>query len=420
MKYHVTRPGSVAMLALAGAAYPGLALAQSQIYTYTEPGNNRMHQYALLNSGLLALYLNDRGDLGAPYRTSGTFKPVGFTDPNADFAPYINNDGSVNTDLQKNGVRNGTYGVLYSQTPTSGTLAEQVRQKREYLTTGGTSVAEGYALTGDNSRLHSGSDWLTAGNFTLNNFSVANVGSNVSATSQLFRQTGAAGQGLMLTQTISIADDTNLVEFSVRFKNTASTSLTGLRYARAIDPNPGGSTAAQTSQTSQSFRTQSSPDAFAINAKAGGRQMALGVLPGDPGALTVGTRLLATNSIFEGDLLRNPDTQLFDDPASRYVTLGTGKSATYFQGGTAVSTTTDFTTDNSFQPDFGSANSGNVGLVLESDIFSLAAGAETSFNFYYFLDPRGSTMNAPEPGVFALLIGGMVGGVSVLRRRRRA
>ena len=94
--------------------------------------------------------------LAARIAASGTTKPNGFLDSNGQ--PFINSDGSVDTSTLPNGVQNGTYGLLVNTggVPASNSLADSVRAKSEYLTVGSSSVAEGFALIGDNAGLRTG------------------------------------------------------------------------------------------------------------------------------------------------------------------------------------------------------------------------------------------------------------------------
>src|SRR5258708_6512396 len=100
-----------AFSALLAVVALGPAQAQS-IFTYNDPtpGSSQSHRYGVLNGDLLALYINDRGDLGAPYRYVVPEKPKGISKGTK---PVINNDGSVPE-------TSGTYAALFSKTSTSG------------------------------------------------------------------------------------------------------------------------------------------------------------------------------------------------------------------------------------------------------------------------------------------------------------
>ena len=429
MKFSGLRYCTAAALTCFGAFTAAQVTAQTVVYPNPYDATQ---QYALLNGNLLSLYINSRGDLGAPVR--GNTKSPGFV--NSVGQPYINSNGSVNTTVTPGGPgtqANGTYGILFSPTSTAnaGSLAASVQAKNEYLTVGADNVAEGYSLIGNasylNGGLNSGNDWLTARNFTVQSFTPA--ASGIGITSQLIKPNPATStannpRGLQITQNVSFQNSDNRVQFSVTFKNTDTTTLTGIRYARAIDPNEGGTIPnnAKPGDTTQAFRTPSyknangKNDAFVLDSfvQNTSRHLGIGVLPGDPNA--VGSKVLATSATRESDLLSNPEANLFADPTNTYVQLGTGTNATYVKNGVGKAVG-DYTSD-SFVPDFGP--SGAAGLVLESPEINLAPNAEQTFSFYYFFDPVSTAPpgNVPEPGALALLASGGFCGLLAVRRRR--
>jgi hypothetical protein len=98
-KARIGRWARMAALSVLGSTLTSAVYAQARIYGYPSDGN-RLHDYALLNGDLLALYLNDRGDLGAPYPIIGGIpgaKPPGIVDPvtGRPLAANIGNDGRI-------------------------------------------------------------------------------------------------------------------------------------------------------------------------------------------------------------------------------------------------------------------------------------------------------------------------------------
>ncbi len=405
MKIYFVRKTAFALSLLAGGLTGLSAQAQSVIYTNPYAAG---HTYGLINTDSVALYINDRGDLGAPYHATGTIKPNGLLDGNGQ--PYINADGSINTSAQS-----GTYGMLISDTPVTGagSVGASVHAKSEYLTGGSSNVAEGFALYGDNSRLHSGTNWINASNFTVNSFSAQNT-ANPGLVSQLFRQTGSSTtQGLQITQTAMLIASTNSIRFDIVFKNTDAQSLTNLRYARGVNANPSASSGGN-GNTQQFFGSAADPTAFLIGSGVGNKQVSFAVHQGDPNA--IGSRVAAAATASESGLLSNPDR--FFGASNRYVTLGSGLSATYNVGNGTTQTTSDFSTDGSFQPDFGTLDNGDYGILIESGIFNLQAGESTNFSYYLEAQQRMTSSGVPEPGTLALLAAGL--SVGLLLRRRRA
>ena len=115
--------------------------------------------------------------------------------------------------------------------------------------------------------------------------------------------------------------------------------------------------------------------------------------------------------------MSSPDTYFTN--SSNYVTLNNGFSATYHKADGTTQTTGNFTTDGGFRPDFGTLDSGDYSVLLESDIFSLAPGDTQDFTFYLEAEQRGFGTSVPEPGAFALLFASLSLGLMARRRRAR-
>lgn len=423
-------------LTLIGSAATTAVNAQARIYGYPTDAN-RLHEYALLNGDLLALYLNDRGDLGAPYPIINGFpgaKPPGIVDPvtGRPSSSNIADDGRIlPTDNPP------TYGALFSRTSTpSSTIGGSVRQKSEYLTAGAGSVAEGFSLRGNQGLSGPGNTFILPGDMILQNFSVSGDSRTgaLSATSQLEYPTDSGTLEVMQNVVFQETDaPPNRVKFTISFTNNSSEAITGLRYARAVDPNQGFTTG----ETNQRFRTQADPNAFALNSLVGDRGFGLGVFPDGN---TEGTILVVTPETREDALLTNPTAQL---SSNSYVLLGATTtlpngtntaSASLFQPAgdpnlisddILLDSTLDFINDAAFTNmvnDNLSVPSGNAGLVLLSPILPdiAANGGMESFTFYYFFDAlQGPPPGVPEPGTVALLVSSVLCGGSLLRRRRQ-
>ncbi|HZO89177.1 MAG TPA: PEP-CTERM sorting domain-containing protein [Chthonomonadaceae bacterium] len=412
------------LLSLAALSLAGLLLstgAQAQGLTFTGP----TEAYGLLNGEFLALYLNERGDLGAPRQ--GLAKPAGPLDSTG-HPTGVANDGSVTS---------GTYGALFSSTSTigagAGTVGDSVGAKREYIT-GFSSNAEGYAI-----RIGDGS-WMPYTGFTPVPGAFTTTGAiNSQLTANSALTTGVPGLVLRQSVTFNTNNNLNRAKFTVTFDNTAGTSaITNLRYARVVNPNPGLPQGSNI--TTQSYLRDLFPGAFLINATNANLNLGIGVFPTDPN--THGTALVATpNEFLEGDLLNrgNLDTNVdLLDPFSpnplepgtapnfNYVMLHTGDNGADFvdTAGNVVNSTTDFGTD--FQgTDFRnqvafSSQAAETGLVLYSPLIDVPAGGTSTFTFYYFFDQfTPSQVAVPEPGTVSLFLGGLVSGSLLLRRRKK-
>lgn len=426
--------GLAAMTLMAGTATTAIN-AQARLYGYPDD-TNRQHDYALLNGDLLALYLNDRGDLGAPYPIINGLpgaKPSGIVDPatGRPSASNIADDGRILPQSNP-----PSYGALFSRNSTPGaTLGDSVRQKSEYLTAGAGSVAEGFSIRGGQGLSGPGNTFLLSSDLNVNSFTVngnSRTG-QLSATSILDYPTDTGS--LQITQDVTFQEPNapkNRARFTVTFTNKGTDTLSGLQYSRTVDPNQGFTTGA----TNQRFRTPSEPGAFAINSLVGDRGFGFGVFPD---GLTEGTILLVTPETRESALLTRPLSQV---STNNYIKLGATSvlgngiktaSAFLFQPGgdpssiaddILLGSTTDFINDAAFTSLVNgnlSVPSGNAALLWTSPILpSLAPDASLSLTFYYFFDAiqGGPPSNVPEPGAVAMLLSGMIGGGTLLRRRR--
>ncbi len=437
MKNRLVRISGLTVLTISSLASARVAHAQAQVYTNPTSGSRR---YALLNGDLLALYINDRGDMGSPIRYPGGTKSPGAVDPITGQPLAINNDGSV---------ASGSYATLFSNNnaPTPGTLAESVRQKSEYITAGLGTVVEGFAVIGNDPGLRNtfgGVKWLHGEDLTVDQSQTFNDATQTSrtgpltATSTLVRNTGTGNQKpLQIKQNVLFQADgagRNDVKITLTFTNTSDHTLTGVRYARAVDPNQGAfsSSGVSTARTSQTFGTAADPNAFAINSRfsdtAQVRQLGFGIRDG---ADAVGTTLFSTGQLSENSILSTPDAFAL---TNNHVTLGAGKSATFtrINGGIAtVFTTTDYT-DPINHPfldingiattvDFNSSGSTNDLALLSPILPDILPGASDTFTFFYFFNPHqeGPGGDVPEPGALALLVGCGISGGLLLRRRSK-
>jgi hypothetical protein len=422
-----TRNLGLAALLLTGTVFSTAAHAQSAIFNYTAPDASGSHQYGLLNGNHVALYINDRGDLGAPYpivNGSSVAKPSSIVNPATGQPTNVNANGSI--------FGNTAYGALFSQNPTGGlaTIGDSVRAKSEFLGAGSTSIIEGFSVFA-NDGLDLGTRFVRNSDMNVNSFSVNGnsalgpLSASSSVSADLLFGNGNGGT-LTIRQNVEFQDGlpaSNRVRFTSTFVNDSADPLNGFRYARVVDAN----TAFTLPTTAQQFRTDADPNAFALTSINGSNAIGLGVFgSGQPGPPEPGSILFVANSALgEAALLQTPF-----DQANFYVELGTGNAASIKQkvGGdldtsndTVILSTLDFTTDQNFNDQvesvLGFGNTSDSSLILLSPSFDIAAGGTADFTFYYFFG-QGTPSQVPEPGTVALLVAGGMSGLWLRRRRK--
>lgn len=426
----------LAALLLTGTVFSTVAHAQSALFNYVAPDNSGRHTYGLLNGQHVALYINDRGDLGAPYPIAGGDagnKPGSLTDslgrPNPNIIAATGEILGFPTQP--------AYGALFSKNSTANLpIGDSVKAKSEFLGAGTAQLVEGYSLFA-NDGLSATGRFVRASQLTVNSFTVTgNSGtgplvatSNVSA--DLSFSSGNSGT-LALQQVINFQDGNNdppnRVRFSTTFTNNSTEALNGFRYARVVDVN----TSFTTSETSQQFRANTDPTAFALTSFTGGNALGIGVFgnspnggPAEPGSLL----FVGDAGVGESNLLLSPFDQV--DDGEFYVMLGAGNAASLMQkvgfgldlsDDTVFLTTNDFINDVNFRTQvdsqLGFANADNSALMLLSPELNIAAGGSANFTFYYFFGQTVSTP-VPEAGTVALLITGGVSGLWLRRRHRK-
>jgi hypothetical protein len=404
------------------------AEAQAPVFPTAATGN-----YALLNGDNLALYIDQLGDLGAPMSSSPSQpKPGGQL--NSSGQPFINSDGSVQTPVGTPAVP-VTYAALYNPSATAGTIQQQVQAKDEYITLGNRNAVEGWSIS-----VNGGSSFIPYSNAGMSAAPIVTsynpVTGLLTATADTTYKVGATDVGISQETLFNDTGRKNLAEFVTTFTNNGTSTISGLQYARGVDPNqgvapPGTSANVNTTQT---FGTSVDPTQFAINStdqESLNRNLALGVRSSDPNS--AGTEIYAVSANqTESGLLGSPQVnrqgnpsyiQLdpngdgganFVDPTNPAMDSHTANYQEYLQNPALapfltagnVSVTPEFST---YSPD--------TDLVLLSPVISnLTPGESESFTFYYTF----GALNAgavPEPGTIAMALAGICG-AAVFRLRR--
>lgn len=364
--------------------------AQARLYTFND-SLLRTHKYVLLNGEKLALYLNDRGDLGAPYYFDQPVKPAGYL---LGGLPDILEDGSVAQSIADPSVLGNTFAALYSAVPVNTTLSlgAQVRAKNEYISLGGLGTTEQYGIRLNGNWLYGSSLVAATGG---NPIGLTASGSNplapLKAISTL--KLPVPGGTLVLKQTVILQNtpaNKNIAQFVISFTNSSPNTLSSLQYARLVNPNQGAASPLSTLATTQSLLTPADPNAFAIDAASGTHHLGLGISLGTSG-------VPASNSVpFSGTTLLalppdvNDELSFFSNldglvATTDRVVLNNGFTATAVDGLTgAIMTTSDFRTDANFQPTFAQ---NDASLALVSAPFDLGAQRTLTFSFNYYFDP---------------------------------
>ena len=430
----------LAALLLTATVFSTAAHAQSANFLYTAPDLSGEHRYGVLNGQHVALYINDRGDLGAPYPIAGGF-PVAKGGGNINPITGLPNPNNIAADGRVTAPSGNlpVYGALFSQMPTGGgNIGDSIKAKSEYITGGGNSAIENFSIFANNGLLP-GNQFLrnsSVDGINVDSFSVSGTSASraLSATSNLSTDLRFANPATLSIQQVVSYQETpgapqNRVRFSTDFTNNSTTdTLQNFRYARVVDANTAFGT---NPATTQQFRTGADERAFALTSSSqskiiGEKDNAIGIgVFGDglPGAAPGTILFTAASSAEEDQLLQSPFDQV-----RFYVELTGGNGAVIKETldndlNTANDPvrflTNDFINDKVFGGQveaslgFGSANNS---LVLLSPSFNIAPGQSQNFTFYYFF---GGQINStvPEPGTVALFAAGGLSGLWLRRRK---
>jgi hypothetical protein len=386
--------------------------------------------YTVLNGDNLALVVGQFGDLGAPQNPTTPTKPGGVLDSSGQ--PYFNANGSVDSLSGTN-----AYAALFNQTSTAGdSIQAALQAKTEYISLGNRNTVEGYSIHIDGGAAFTPFNDLSTPSVSVSSDSTTGL-LTMTTTSTLTK--GASS--LQVSQEILFNDPgrKDIAQFNVTFTNTGTSEITGLQYARTVDPNqdvaaPGSGSV----NTVQSFGTKADPTAFAINSLGASslREMALGVQYTDPNS--PGSTIYAVDgSQTEGAILTNP-SYLNGQAGTNYIQLHTSdEGADYVNGFNPASSGTtsnylDYLADPSSapfinaadmitNPDF-SAYMTDTSLVLLSPVLpDLAPGQSTTYTFYYIFGNE-APETVPEPGAVSMLFAPLVlcGCASLCKRTRPA
>lgn len=407
MKLRLAGLLSLATLSLVGTAFSGSAKAQSA-GPFNGPISGNEGQYALLNGEFLSLYVDARGDLGAPRKpiSSGLAKPGPALDANGrpiGNGQNINADGSVSTSV------NDTFGALFTPNSTAAlSLHDSVSAKSEYITGTPNGAAEGFAI-----KLGGGA-WTSYRNLSFVDFG---VGGN-SVTGLLTATTHYTLGNLPVTQQIAFNDaaNKNRAKFTITFDNSNGLDPVSVQYARVVNPNQG---APGTIQTTVNYGTPIFTNAFAIDSVANSKHLGIGVLPGTD-VNAAGSILFSSDITDEGGLLNSGNLDTFLD-ANPFVQLRSDLGADYVNPDSSQNESTLGPNDfNSLQNVQFATGTEDTSLLLYSPNITVGAGQIGTYTFYYFFDTvHQEPPTVPEPGAIAMLLAGGVGCSVLLRRRHR-
>lgn len=433
-KSALNRTLGLSAVLLTATAFTNTAYAQSAIFNYVAPDQSGSHRYGLLNGQHVALYINDRGDLGAPYpiiNGDPGIKPPSIVNP----ATGRPNPGNIGANGQILPVNNPpAYAALFSLAPVGNlNIGDSVKAKSEYLGAGSSSIIEGFSIYAQNGLLP-GTRFVSNSSMNLVDFSVEGATSSgaLRAVSNLTRNlrfnngdTGTLGieQNIRFQTGVNVPG--NRVEFSTNFTNTSGNTLENFRYARVVDAN----TAFTNPNTAQRFLTDNEPNAFALTSIVGGEAIGIGVFgenqpfPAQPGSIL----FTADSSLGNATLLQSPF-----DRASTYLELTGSNGAVIKQkfgndlvtdNDTILASTTNFIGDLAFRDQVSTAlnfgNSSDSSLILLSPSLTIRPNETANFTFYYFFGGQINPPAVPEPGTVALLAASGLSGLWLRRRKKR-
>ncbi len=323
------------------------------------------------------------------------------------------------------------YAALYNPVAQSGALQQQVQNKTEYISLGARDAVEGWSVS-----VNGGASFVPCNGLgmTATPISVAynSTTGQLSAVTNTTLSSGATD--LLISQQVlfNTPGQASVAQFVVTLTNNGASAITGLQYARAVDPNQGVAPPGSSGDvnTNQSFGSPSSSTQFAINSadqEGFNRNLSLGVNPADlnsPGS----TIYAVSGNQTQQSVLTNPLPSSQNNP-NQIVLHTSDLGADFVDPGNP---SLDATTANyklylaspalapflnsqsqSVTPAFSTYS--DTDLVLLSPSMNLAAGESTTFTFYYSF----SASTVPAPGSAPIMLAGAAGFGCTLRRRRR-
>lgn len=376
-----------------GADIPATSIKGATEFQYTS-GSYDYH-YGCLNGDVMTAYIDAYGGLGLQPFHNSLFTFVSKTAGSADPVTGFPADANIGTDGQLEPT-SGPYGfgILRSLDSRNGEASTEaaILERKELLTVGQGTVAAGWSVKGDSADLQGGigDDYLRGIDGTLIDFSVAgaNAGGALSAETTVMYYDFVTGDGsgevLEVKVTWSFQNAETALEktrltCTVELTNKTGSTLNNVKFAFGIDPNPNITTGSEFKQ----FFMESDPNAFGAKG-GGGDHIGIGVYHGDANA--DGTLIGIVNATTESSLCYFADSLL---AATRYIKLGSGTNAEYYEGGVLDSSTSNFQTDNTWRNNLHSGTSAIDALLLRSPEFDIAASATETFTFYLFTRTSG-------------------------------
>lgn len=378
---HGYRAASATEVTGSSNSIPTTTIKGATEFNYTSGAD--AFRYGCLNGDCITIYVDQYGELILRKVSSGVpvAKTAGIGDPTTGF-PL---DANILTDGQISSISSPPgYGILRSLTSKNGLASAElaIQEKRELLTLGAGTVMDTWSIKGDGDLTSGlGDGYFRSIDGRVDSFGVTGATADVTMTATsivMFVDAGLAD--LLEVKHIYTIQDTasalgkTRVKVRVELRNLSGATLTNVRYAHGVDPNPG----VTTGSASLAYFTPSDLTAFSVRGEAGQHYVGIGFY--DTGSNVVGAQVGKLASASESAFGYSPDTQF---AAGTYIKLGVGTAAEYFAGGVLQSSTTNWKTDNTWRNALPSSTSSN-GIGVRTPTFSIGAGATQVFEFYYF------------------------------------
>ena len=369
------------------------------------PATATRSRYFCLNGDRIALYGNEKGELGAYYGLgSGQRYPANLTSEGKPFTPSIGANGEI--------TGSGTaFSILYSPVSTAELASTELAVEAKYEMGGAESIPQlsAYAIRGsDASRWEIDNLYDMAAQMSIVAAALNVSGANASST-PIFAECKTINRdyldNLLFIRTtnkyqLQVSDSVENIQrirVTVTLENTGAFTANGMRFVTGFDLNTSNNF-----RSTQSFGNAVSPRDFVMTSKGGNNGLSLGLGVENN---QIGSALWVANSSRGVNNYRDPwgSTQPYvlltgtnsAEIRSNPLTSYQPEAADTIRVSTAEYTSSDFVASVATELSFTNVAVDRV-LMLMSPAYTLAPGGSATFVYYYYLNHATVAASTPR------------------------